>query len=431
MRLTAKGIDRLSTPTGGKRKKYYDDDVKALYLVISPKGGKGWFVHLKLPSGKYTDVKLGDYAQLTPKQARDEANEKLLATRRGTDVVKEKRKDASGTLQGFIDSKYKSHVLQTHKDATNTLRVLQEAFSEFSSTLLVDIDVSAVEGWRLKRLKQKTISGTHVLPQTINRQTALLRAALGKARVLGIIDKNPLDDLKLLKVEQQPVEFLSGKQVEQLMSALSLRDDKKLDERKLYNIWLEGRGETPLVDPDVDLQTSITDYLTPLVILILHSGLRFGEAIGMRWSDISEDNVLTVRATKTSSFRYVPLSLDVDIALTHWRRLHGVTLDRYGCSKKDPLRDTVFITMDRGGPPRPLKSVKTSWGNVRKNLPFECDFKTLRRTFGSSLMQKGSDVYTVSKLLGHSNIATTQRWYLNLGMDEYKQAVALLNSVDF
>jgi site-specific recombinase XerD len=87
--------------------------------------------------------------------------------------------------------------------------------------------------------------------------------------------------------------------------------------------------------------------------------------------------------------------------------------------------------MDRGGPPRPLKSVKTSWGNVRKNLPFECDFKTLRRTFGSSLMQKGSDVYTVSKLLGHSNIATTQRWYLNLGMDEYKQAVALLNSVDF
>ena len=429
MKLTAVNIAKLDIPP--KPTKYYDLEVKPLFLKVTPTGRKGWYVMLKLPSGKYTDMKLADYAQLTPKEARGEANEKLLATRRGTDVSRERKKDAAGTLQGFIDSKYKSHVLQSHKDAANTLRVLQEAFREFSNTLLVDIDVGAVESWRLKRLKHKTISGTNVLPQTINRQTALLRAALGKARVLGIIDKNPLDDLKLLKVEQQPVEFLSSKQVDQLMVALHNRDSKKLEERKLHNIWLESRGEMALVDPDFDLEISLTDYLTPLVTLILYSGLRFGEAIGMRWSDISEDNVLTVRAGKTSSIRYVPLSLDVDIALTHWKRLHGATLDRYGCSNKDPLRDTVFITMDRGGPPRKLKSVKTSWGNVRKGLPFACDFKTLRRTFGSALMQKGADVYTVSKLLGHSNIATTQRWYLNLGMDEYKQAVALLNSVDF
>lgn len=425
MKLTAVNIGKIPAPP--KPTKYYDLEVRPLFLKVTPTGRKGWYVHIKLPSGKYTDHKLGDYSMFSPKEARDEANEKLLAARRGTDVAKARKRDASGTLQGFMDNRYKTWVLQNHKDSTNTLRVLQETFSDFSDTLLTDIDVSAVEEWRLGRLKEKTSKGTRVAPQTINRNTALLRAALGKAKLWGLIDKNPLDDLPLLKVEQRPVEFLSSKQLDKLMAALHKRDLRKIQERKEYNKWLTVRGKEPMVDFE-DLELSISDYLTPLVTLVLHAGLRLGEALSLRWSDISADNVLTVRSGKTGSIRFVPMSFDVEVGLMWWRRIHNATL---GEDYRGPLVDTMFITVGRGGAPRALRSVKTSWGNVTSGLSFGCDFRTLRRTFGSTLIQKGTPLFHVSKLLGHANVETTQRWYLNLGLDDYKEAVALLNTIDF
>jgi integrase len=429
MKLTAASISKLEAPKA-KPKKYYDESVKPLFLKHTPTGRQGWYVHLKLPNGKYTDKKLGDYQMFSVSEARNEALKMLLECRRGTNPVQRKRRDEAGTLRGFIDKKYKSYVLQNHKDATNTLRVLQDTFDEFSDTSLGDITVSAVEEWRLRRLKEKTPKGTRVQPQTINRNTALLKAALGKARIWGIIEKNPLDDLSLLKVDKKPVEFLNDKQVEQLMKALRKRDQKKIRERQQYNEWCIARGKEPLLDPSVDLEISFFDYLTPLVTLLLHSGLRLGEALNMKWSDISDENVLTVTAGKTRSFRYVPLSFDAQMALRHWKRLHDVTTESHGRE----LIDTVFVTMGRGATgstPRPLRSVKTSWGNIAATLPFHCDLRTLRRTFGASLARKGVPMYTISKLLGHTSVTTTQQWYTNLSMGEYREAVSLLNTVDF
>lgn len=423
MKLTAANISKLPTPA--KPTKFYDQEVRALFLKVTPTGRMGWYVFITKPNGKRSDMKLGDYSMFTPKEARDEANEKLLASRRGIDVAKERRRDESGTLRGFVDKRYAAYVQQNHKDSTNTLRVLRKTFSEFADAPLSEITVDAVEQWRLRRLREKTIKGTTVQPQTINRNTALLKAALGKARIWGIIETNPLDDLGLLRVEKKQVTFLDDPEIDELTDALLKRDQKNIKERKQYNQWCADRGKPLMIDP-TDLEINISDYLRPLVTLVLNTGLRLGEALGLRWSDISKDNVLTVRAGKTSSVRYVPLPLDAELILTHWNRLHEMV------TKGHPeLKDVMFVTMGRGGKPRPLTSVKTSFGNIRKDLSFVCDFKTLRRTYGSTLIRKGVDVYKVSKLLGHTNITTTQNWYLNLGLDEYKQAVALLNTLEF
>jgi len=40
-------------------------------------------------------------------------------------------------------------------------------------------------------------------------------------------------------------------------------------------------------------------------------------------------------------------------------------------------------------------------------------------------------VYHVSQLLGHSNIETTQRWYLSLNLDAYRSAVASIDELNF
>ena len=49
---------------------------------------------------------------------------------------------------------------------------------------------------------------------------------------------------------------------------------------------------------------------------------------------------------------------------------------------------------------------------------------TLRKTFGSLLIQEGhADIYTVSKLLGHSSVKVTERHYIHLLDENYQSSI--------
>ncbi|MBT7093849.1 MAG: tyrosine-type recombinase/integrase [Bacteroidetes bacterium] len=43
--------------------------------------------------------------------------------------------------------------------------------------------------------------------------------------------------------------------------------------------------------------------------------------------------------------------------------------------------------------------------------------------FGSTLIKKGVDIYTVSKLLGHSSVKVTEKHYLALDPAHVKEAI--------
>ena len=54
----------------------------------------------------------------------------------------------------------------------------------------------------------------------------------------------------------------------------------------------------------------------------------------------------------------------------------------------------------------------------------------LRKTFGSLLIQSGqADLYTVSKLLGHSSIKATERYYVDLLDENYHKSVRILDTI--
>ena len=203
--------------------------------------------------------------------------------------------------------------------------------------------------------------------------------------------------------------MLTEAQVQVLFEVLAERDKRRWEQREAYNEWRRERKQETFPDYD-DLELRFTDYLTPLVQLVLNTGLRYGEAINLKWADINE-NVITARSSKTGSFRYVPLVSDSIADLSQLKRLNEAN-----CGKA-----TSNIFVDDNG--KAIKSVKTAWNNIRRQLPFDCDFRMLRRTFGSRLVQKGVPVYHVSQLLGHTNVQTTQRWYLSLNLDAYKEAV--------
>jgi len=54
----------------------------------------------------------------------------------------------------------------------------------------------------------------------------------------------------------------------------------------------------------------------------------------------------------------------------------------------------------------------------------------LRKTFGSLLIQnKKADIYTVSKLLGHASVKTTEKYYIDLVGENYQAAVDGLDDI--
>jgi integrase len=411
----AKALTQLrveSLQPKGKRYKVYDARQAGLFVQISPTGRKVYYCYIRV-NGKATDYKLGSCEELNLKQARELAGDALLKARRGVSVAKERVQTRSDTLRGFIADRYKAYLWANHRDPAASLWTLEVPFAELQDERLVDIASGRIEQWRIKH-------GQQLAPATLNRRVGALKAALGKAKLWGLIESNPLQDLSKVRVPKRPVEFLNGGQVDVLRSALAQRDAERSLQRDQYNTWLAARGRTDrLPSYEDDLEISITDHLTPFVVLILYTGLRFKEAINLKWSDLSMDNVLMVTDYKSASFRYMPVVLEVQLMLEELKRLNRANLGREV--------DHVFVGTDGS----PLAGMKTSWNGLRRRLPFACDWRMLRRTFGSLLIKKGVPIYHVSQLLGHTNVETTQKWYLGLNVDDYRVAVQSLSKIEF
>jgi site-specific recombinase XerD len=72
------------------------------------------------------------------------------------------------------------------------------------------------------------------------------------------------------------------------------------------------------------------------------------------------------------------------------------------------------------------KALKTLTKNA--GIKTELVTKAGRHTFATTLLTQGADIYTVSELLGHSNLNTT-RIYAKIVGEKKRKAVDLLNNI--
>src|SRR5262249_31014487 len=111
-------------------------------------------------------------------------------------------------------------------------------------------------------------------------------------------------------------------------------------------------------------------HLRPILIAALDTGMRRGEILKLRWSDVDfEDRLITVRAFNTKNMRERQVSMTGRLAL----ELEAA----YGASTKDP-ESLCFGIAD---------NVKTSFGSARKaaGLP-DVRFHDLRHTHATRLV---------------------------------------------
>lgn len=115
------------------------------------------------------------------------------------------------------------------------------------------------------------------------------------------------------------------------------------------------------------------------------TGLRFSDVKALRWENI-ENGVIILRMKKTKEIVRVPLSDNA-------KRFLPETKEKGLVFQIGPLNTLT----------RSLK-VWAKEAGVNKNLHFHVS----RHTFGTLALEHGAAIYTVSKLLGHRNVETTQ-----------------------
>lgn len=390
-----------------------DLEIKGFLLRVQPTGRKTFYYSYRNHGGKRSRIKIGVLSPaLTFAQARDRAASFAGKVAEGIDIQAEKMADRheaqealKHTLASFLENYYKPWALANLKSGQQTIDSVRRSFPDYLSKSMPGIQIKQIERWRTERLQ------AGLKPSTINRVVNALRGVLTKALEWEVIQEHPLAKLKSLKLdESKKARYLSVAEYQQLMEALSLRDEELKAARDRGNAFRQQRGY-PLM-PSLS-SCAYSDRMTSLVVVSLKTGLRRGEAFDLSWSDIDFDNrVITIRGenAKSSKTRHIPLSKMAYDALIAWRR------------QTPPSTRRVFPAHDGNR----LDNVSKSWASILKRAAIS-NFRwhDMRHDFASQLVMKGVPLNTVRELCGHASLDTTLR-YAHLAPDHKADAVALL-----
>jgi integrase len=113
----------------------------------------------------------------------------------------------------------------------------------------------------------------------------------------------------LFKIDRAPkVRYLSLEEETRLRQVLFERECQLKQERVSANQWRKERGYA--LFPEFT-EEEFCDYLMPMVLLSINTGLRQGELFNLTWGmvEISERSIIiSGEITKNGSFRYIPLN---------------------------------------------------------------------------------------------------------------------------
>lgn len=176
-------------------------------------------------------------------------------------------------------------------------------------------------------------------------------------------------------------------------------------------------------------------------ILMLHTGIRLGEAIGLKKTDWNKkENTLHIQRNIQSISKR-----DAEGNCVKGRQLVSNTTKTYSGDRILPLNkaarealerlcrqhpESEYIVCSSKGEIIPPERLERTFYRILKNVGInQAGTHSLRHTFASMLFAKGTDIKTVSELLGHASIQITLNTYVHLIGKPKHSAVAKLDDI--
>ena len=288
------------------------------------------------------------------------------------------------TLADMVDRYIKEVVPTKPKNARNTARNLKWWKQAIGSYSLADISPTLIAQSRDALLSSNTIRGTLRSPSTVIRYMASLSHAFTIAvKEWGWLDDTPMRKVSKPRSVRGRARFLDDDERDRLLQACQVSKN-----RNLYTI----------------------------VVLAISTGMRLGELMSLRWSqiDLSRQRI-TLHDTKNGDRRGVPLAghaLEQIAAVSKIRHIKS---------------DLLFPGLN---PLKPIE-ISSSWCTALKKANIE-DFRfhDLRHCAASYLAMNGASSAEIAEVLGHRTLQMVKR-YTHLADGHTSKVVAAMNEKIF
>lgn len=277
---------------------------------------------------------------------------------------------------------------------------------------LAQIDAEAVKRFiKFCNTEAKTKRGEPYSATTIKHYYDTLRGIFEYAKRYHYIQANPCQDLNAKetpKRDKKKIDFLAPEDAKRFVSAL---------ERE------------PL-------------FWQAFMNVLITTGLRRGEAVGLQWGDIDPDKLtITVQrnvtidksspekyhigATKTGEIRTVPLLPRVLALLAALKR-------EYQTKYQAIILPKGFIFCRTDDPYKPMYPTEpTRWQRhftERNNLP-KVSPHDLRHTAATLALESGANLKEIQELLGHRDPSTTMKFYAGITDEAKRRTVEGIESI--
>ena len=286
--------------------------------------------------------------------------------------------------------------MKTINSYEQTLRLFMQYMDEQGILLTEKITHLAIQGY-IKSIKERgkyTVTtnpnsgnyqdhrvdfGKRVSDVTINNYLRNMSAFFGWCVEEDLILRSPVKRGDYIKVERRPLEFVSDEDFRKLLRNMNT--------------------------------ASFSEYRDSIIIqLLLDTGMRVNECLLIQVTDVNLQKryiYLPAENSKGKKGRYVFFSDKMATQLQRWIKY------------KDRYRDSDFLFCTNKGK---FLEVSNFEKNVRKYAQRiglkDIHPHVFRNNFAKRFLMSGGDIYTLSRLLGHSSVTVTEQAYLDVNQDD-------------
>jgi len=358
---------------------------------IRPRGRGAWELKYDVGTDPATGRRVTKYRTVrgAKRDAQRELRNILTAIEDGT-LTDPGKLTVGGWLQQWLDE-------AQHTVAPKTLQRYREIVELHLTPALGLIPLGKLQPAHIQAYySQALASGRRdglggLSPQTVVHHNRVLHRAMRRARALRLVPGNPVEDVSKPKVDRPEIEVMEPTEAVKLLA------------------------------------TARSTRMYTIILVALGTGLRRGEVLGLRWSDVSlERRTLTVAQSleqvkgqlrfKVPKTRRSRRTIILSPSLVEELQAHHVrqAAERLALGMgRDPAA-LVFSRID-GDPVQPDSVTKMFARIVARAGVRPISFHALRHTHATDLLRAGVHPKIASERLGHASIAIT--------MDTYSHAI--------
>lgn len=307
----------------------------------------------------------------------------------------------------------------------------------FGSYRLCDITTQAIDKG-LEKIRHSRRNGSTPLSGTsMDKYFKTMNLLMERALNYDLIQKNPCRLARKFKKDTKKRTVLSVEKTTELRN--KLESDIEAEIVKLAE--KESRLRACCHDKNRGAIRGL-NYLSCLVgvFLIIRTGLRHGEALGLQWSDFTEDGQ-GFKVSRTTEYdgaykaakseageRMLYLNEEDALVVIQWKNVQRTYLEKLGIKQKPGDRSinsqgTTVMCSDTGGK-MDYYNFSRFWRSYRKGFRIGEGFglHDLRHTFLTHLYGSGVDLKTLQTIAGHSAFSLTMNIYVHHDESKSKEA---------